>query len=61
MLFLSGFELYSRWVPLFDQHVQTPAQYIPFCGDKRHMQFTFIEGMSNDQLTTEKALSDGSK
>ena len=60
MLFLSGFELYSRWVPLFDEHVPTHS-VIPFCGDKRHMQFTFIEGMSNDQLTTEKALSDGSK
>ena len=37
------------------------TQHIPLCGDKRHMQFTFIEGMSNDQLTTEKALSDDSK
>ena len=37
------------------------TQHIPLCGDKRHMQFTFIEGMSNDQLTTEKALSDRSK
>ena len=37
------------------------TQYIPFCGDKRHMQFTFIEGMSNDQLKSEKALSDASK